>query len=296
MVPLFAVALASCNNDDDMGGAPQQLGVKVKVENPGSRAMITDTKFGEGEELGIFLTASDGAAYDGQTVGYSNVKYTSAGTGDAQTWTSATPVMLSASTGTAYAYWPWKDQQNTMTAIPLETASQTDYMFATPVEGLSNSSSDAIFTMNHALTAIRVSITNDSYSGLGKIASIGVQSGNLAAEGSMNIVTGEVTFTSGTENQATALAVEADAEVLDGQTYTAEHMFVPTKDNQKIVVTVSMDGKTYVNEASLSEAAKSGYVYTISLSAKNNDLGITKVVIDPWKEGETVSDDMKVQQ
>ena len=88
LMPFVALALASCSNDDDaLNSRSAALNVKVALDNPSSRALITNTTFAAGTEIGIFMTEEDGSAYDDQTTGYSNVKYTASGEGDDQTWT-----------------------------------------------------------------------------------------------------------------------------------------------------------------------------------------------------------------
>lgn len=294
LMPFVALALASCSNDDDaLNSRSAALNVKVALDNPSSRALITNTTFATGTEIGIFMTEEDGSAYDDQTTGYSNVKYTASGEGDDQIWTNTTnPIMLSATNGKAVAYYPWSDNDD-MTAIPLETASQTDYMYSNS-QVVNNGKTDATFVMSHALTAVRVKIINDSYSGAGLVEGISIQSTNFATAGSMDITDGTVSHTVGTEGTVVALPVASDAKTEAAAPYTNEYMLVPTGTNGEIQVDVNMDGKLFRNKVTLTAAALKGYIYTIELSAKNNSLGITKVTIDPWKEGETVTGDMTI--
>lgn len=294
LMPFVALALASCSNDDDaLNSRSAALNVKVALDNPSSRALITNTTFAAGTEIGIFMTEEDGSAYDDQTTGYSNVKYTASGEGDDQIWTNTTnPIMLSATNGKAVAYYPWFDNDD-MTAIPLETTSQNDYMYSNS-QVVNNGKTDATFVMSHALTAVRVKIINDSYSGAGLVEGISIKSTNFATAGSMDITDGTVSYTVGTEGTVVALPVASDAKTEAAAPYTNEYMLVPTGTNGEIQVDVNMDGKLFRNKVTLTAAALKGYIYTIELSAKNNSLGITKVTIDPWKEGETVTGDMTI--
>lgn len=295
LMPFLALALASCSNDAENINAPSALNVKAGIERP-SRAMITDKEFGDGQTIGVSLLASDGTKYDNQTTGYTNVKYTSSGTGNAQTWTSTTPIMLSASTGKAAAVYPWTDNASfNLESIALETTTQTDYMYSAWIPNLSNSNTTANFVMDHALTAICVDIQNDSYSGDGKVNSVTIQSKGLATEGTLNVVAGTVTETAGTIDQVIAMPVAADDDIANGGKVTYNYMLVPTGDNENIVVTIKMDNKTYSNTVQLPEAAKSGYIYTIKMSAKNNSISVMKVSINEWKDGGTVEADMEIQ-
>lgn len=122
LMPFLALALASCSNEDDVvaQGAQSALNVKVALDNPASRAMIEGEYFDSGTNIGIFLTEPDGSDYDDQQSGYLNVMYTSNGTELAQTWISLTPIMLSATTGTAVAYHPHISGANGMMAFHLK--------------------------------------------------------------------------------------------------------------------------------------------------------------------------------
>lgn len=295
LMPFLALALASCSNEDDVAaqGAQSALNVKVALDNPASREMIEGEYFDSGTNIGIFLTEPDGSDYDNQTNGYLNVMYTSNGTELAQTWTSLTPIMLSATTGTAVAYHPHMGGANGMMAIPLETTSQTDYMYSNKVE-VSNSSTTAEFHMQHALTAIRINILNEGYSGAGEIQSIAITSDNFANEGVMDITTGTVTFTEDTECDNYLLPVTDGSKTVAGAPYTNAYMFVPTGTNAPINIAINMDGKTYNNVVNLTDAAKKGYIYTVNLSAKNNSLSVLKVTIERWKDGDTIDGDMQI--
>ena len=295
LMPFMALALASCSNDDEaVNSHSAGLNVKVALNNPGSRALITDDYFADGTEIGIFMTETDGSAYDDQTTGYTNVSYSSTGTGASQTWTATDgAIMLSATNGKAIAYYPWNEDNDDMTAIPLETASQTDYMYSNS-QTVNNEDTDAVFVMSHALTAVRVKIINDSYSGAGKVTQISITSTNFATAGTMDITDGTVSYTSGTEGIGVSLPVADGSKTVAGAPYTNEYMLVPTGTNGEMEINVWMDGKLFSNKLNLTAAALSGYIYTIELSAKNNSMGVSKVTIAPWLEGETVTGDMTI--
>ena len=100
MGAIFSLLLASCSNELEM--PKNQLGVdrtplQIAVnENPLTKAtgQISGTSLAGGAEIGVFVTASDGASYDAKD--YNNIKYTATGTGVGQTWAADenTPVCL----------------------------------------------------------------------------------------------------------------------------------------------------------------------------------------------------------
>ena len=138
LVTMAALA-CGCTNDIDNGGFKSGSALSigtVTTERMLTRSVITGTAFPADEAakgIGLFLTATDGGNYDDQTSGCSNIKYSDNGSG----WTSDSPIMLSATEGKLYGYFPYSASVTDLTAIPVESSLDgTDYMYATPVTGV----------------------------------------------------------------------------------------------------------------------------------------------------------------
>ena len=132
---LCIIALFTACTDDEVTNqsdtVPLQINVQTEVSGA-SRAIIDGGYLPDGSSIGVNLMADDGAAYDGQV--FYNLQYTAVGEGAAQIWSSTTPASLSSSIGKVIAYYPYNDDENLdITAVPVETETQTDYMYAKPV-------------------------------------------------------------------------------------------------------------------------------------------------------------------
>ena len=166
----IGAVFTACSDDtyvNRIDGQPLQIA--VHTDNPeSSRAVIDGGYLPDASSIGVTLTAVDGSAYDGQA--FTNMQYTAAGVGSAQTWSTDVPVSLSGTLAKITAYYPYNGADDLdLTAIPVETASQTDYMYAKPVTGLSLVSPVADLTMQHALTDIRINVKKGTYTGTGEV-------------------------------------------------------------------------------------------------------------------------------
>ena len=148
----------SCNDEEFADSTRKPLQLSVTANAPlVSRAIINDTYLPDGSQIGVTLTATDGSAYDNQD--FYNLAYSASGTGAEQVWSSATPASLSTTSGKVIAYYPYNGSEELdLTAIPVETASQTDYMYAKPVTGIDFTSADINLNMQHAMTDIRINL------------------------------------------------------------------------------------------------------------------------------------------
>lgn len=202
-VALTALAVtvftASCNDEDLTDAGRSYLQLSVTTDTPVlSRAIVNDKYLPDKADIGVTLTATDGSAYDGMD--FINLKYTASGWGDAQTWSSETPASLSTTTGKVVAYYPHNPDITTvagLAAIPIETASQTDYMYAKPVTGINFTSAQTGITMQHALTNIRINLKKGTYTGPGNVGKVSVKSPGFATNATMHAETGALAGVTG---------------------------------------------------------------------------------------------------
>ena len=159
---LFAsvVGLTGCNNLDDASTlSAGKLDLSFGVQQPASRAVITDDYLPSGAQVGVTLS---GTGYDA----YTNVCYTASGTGTSQSWAGSDDVLLTSSTAKLYSYYPYSSTVSS-DAIPVETASQTDYLYGTPVTGISEAKASTGVTLNHALANLKITVAKGSHAGTG---------------------------------------------------------------------------------------------------------------------------------
>ena len=282
-----AFAVSSCTDDEVLDRADKTpLQISVNTVSGVSRSLIHDDFLPGGSSIGLSLyNSADGLDYDNQ--GYANVKFTATGDGADQTWgTTGLAPSVSANEATLVAYYPYNDDQDLdLTAVPVETASQTDYMFSGPVAGINNTNADKVeITMHHALTAVRVQLVLGNYSGKADVTDISVSSPALgsaatlnAADGALTAITGKgdmltlpAGFTLAAAGTDTDFLLVPDAEVVSGTT----------------TVTATIGGKTYSAGIEFSKAYQQGYIYTYILTLNNSGFKVAKVKVNPWKAGD----------
>ena len=341
---LFAAVLAagmsfaSCSNDEVVENVATQstLGVeKVGLQGLNSRAGITATSFTNGESLSLFIYQGNKAAgfntayNDGGNTSDQNVEYTLGAEG----WTPKTlPIVLSSKIGTVYAAYTgaWSDTNVDPSAIAITVAAnqesgqsdgskdangQVDYMWADPVENVSNASkvvasdsksgSKVDLKMNHALAMITFKFQNSSenaskYPGVGNVTSIKLYNSDTSTKApirsgaaKLNIATGAI---AGAEPAADGITITPTAQPLMDETGAdklARMLVYPsanfTAGEAKMEFVVD-DVKYTLNVPALADQtdATKGYVagnnYIYTLTMKGTALEISSVSIKEWKD------------
>ena len=105
---IVSLLLASCTNELDVpvnealgvGNTPLSINV---VANPVTKALVSGAVLPNNSQIGVKLVDAGGSTYDSQT--FNNIFYS---TTDGNSWTidGTKSIMLSATEGTAYAYYP----------------------------------------------------------------------------------------------------------------------------------------------------------------------------------------------
>ena len=257
-------AFTACNNElEDIRIPGDKLSITASLNEAESRAIIEGTSFAENSSVGLTL---DGYSFN-------NIKYTATGTGVSQTW-SGSDMLLSEKTGTLYAYYPYSSTANDITAVPLATASQTDYMYATPVSSISENNSVAALKFNHAMAVIRLTIKKGTYAaGSGNITSVSVKSDGLGTTGTLNAKTGAVTATN------TNTAVTQTVSKTLGATVDA--IVVPAGTSKTITFSVTVDGTTYT-ATSAAVALNKNNIYTYTVTLNSTFMEVSGVSIGAW--------------
>ena len=239
-----------------------RLSLSVSVDGTMSRALIEDA-FPDKTEVGLTLVDAGGSKYDNIT--YNNIKATAAGTSEAQTWTLASDMLLSGTSGTLYGYYPYLSSVTDITQIPVETASQTDYMYAEPVTGLSEKNHEAVMVYKHMMMGVRLNIVRGpDYEGDGIISSVTVTSDGIRDKGTFNARTGEYTaFTDATTSVTRNLSMSLGAGNID-------FLVVPIEgQTASLSFNVTVDGEMYsTQDASVTFTKGQLLQWTLTLNHK----------------------------
>lgn len=233
--------LAACNSDDTDLQMVQPLQLCVSTGVSESRAVVDGWFLPEGGQLGVSLVAADGSAYDGKS--YNNIPYTATGNGydTPQTWSCTGSVVPSLSTtlGKAVAYYPYNESVTDLTAIPIETASQTDYMYSGWYSYLYYATPKANLTMNHAMAVLKLYISTgrfDNFESIDKVTSLELVSNMFGTSAILNATDGTLsnisvaTVDDQADNRFVLNIEPEDFFVLseDGNYYIAEILVIPT--------------------------------------------------------------------
>ena len=248
--------------------ASNRLNISVGIHQPQSRAgLITSATLPEASEIGIKLEGYDDA---------DNIKFTAATQDSKQVWNPASDIVLDENKGTLYAYYPWKSGTN-LSAIPVETASQTDYLYAEPVANVSEKNANVPVTMKHMLANVKIAINKGTYVGTGNISKIAIQSDGFATTGTFNAAQETPAYTATT---GAGTAIESTAATTLGGNAT-DIMVVPTGVAKPITFTATIDDVDYtVTSSDVTLQNGNSYEYTLSLNS--TFMSVATVSIKEW--------------
>ena len=267
--------------------ASNRLNISVGIHQPQSRAgLITSATLPDASEIGIKLDGYDDA---------DNIKFTAATVDAKQVWNPASDIVLDENKGTLYAYYPYAAGTN-LTAITVETASQTDYLYATPVTGISETKANADVVMNHVLTNINLSFADGTYAGVGNITSVSVSGDGIATGGTFNAAQETPGFVADSYTGVGDAITNTTATTLGGN---AIDIMVVSNDAEKpITIAATIDGVEYTATTTAVELAKgNSYQYTLTLNS--TFLSVSRVTVTPWNnvvtDNLTLENDMPVE-
>ena len=271
---------------ESVGGVSQYALMQAQ---PASKAVIDGNTLPGSEAaqgIGIFVTASDGSAYDGHDKGYSNVEYAYNGS----KWSTTTPIYLSNTVGKLYGYFPYNAGATNLKAIPIASSlNGTDYLYTEQRE-VSISNKSVSLQMNHALARLHLTLKKgEKYKAAGVISGITLKSTAIDATGTMDITTGEVTATKAkTDKGVVELAASGSLSTGD-QTY--DILLVPADGSDAATpfdILISIDGTTAGVTLSGENGItiQSGKQYDVTLEIDASGVKVTAVGVGAWdKQG-----------
>ena len=262
--------------------------------DPMTKAVITGTSFTTDEAaagIGLFLLDGSGNAY-GKNAG--NVRY---GYSDGK-WTAASPLRIGNTEGTLVGYYPYSSTVTDITAIPVASSiNGIDYLFGSIEEITSAKAKSESLTLSHALTRLRITFKRDaSFVGTGTLSSLSIEGNGVAASGTLNATSGEITAT-----KSAFTVSDINASISTG--LTEDCLVVPAAASdtpQAVILRFTVDGKSYKVDLTDGLAVKlqSGIQTDITLTVKNTSVTVDDSSIGAWGDGGsqtvTVGGDYKV--
>ena len=288
----LALGAASCTNESEQLTDSRTAPMSVQVANHiASRGLITTGTL-PADDYGIGVTLvnkSDKAPYDGQTDYANNQWKTANGT----TWdiVEAANPNLTGTEGVAVAYYPYSSTVTSYEAIPVESASQTDYMYSGWSNDLTNASPEATFTMKHALAAVRVKlVASANYTGDKSASAVTISSDGFMATASLDASTGILSSKdgAGAEHSQENLELTLDATGKD-----VDFLVIPADEEDDINFIATIGGKQYAATVTPGEALAQGLIHTYTLTLSAAGMKVSTVEVTPWGDGQTGSSELK---
>lgn len=281
-ITLAAMAtIVACNSLPEQLPGSERATLSIKVEAQ-TKALITESVLPDASEIGVFFSEPDKTSYDEST--YENIKFTAAGANAAQTWTPETDILLSGTKGTLYGYYPYSAEVSDISAIPVDVTTQIDYMWATPVENLSNETPAATLQMQHALTAVRFNIKNKNYSGTGNIKAVTMKSASLASNATLDATDGALSNVTGAN---TAIVSDFEPFMISTDGTKVDIIAVPVLSSVGAVnIELTIDDQVFVTTVADQEFT-SGEITEYILMVGNTEFKVDGVEVSPWVIGNT---------
>jgi hypothetical protein len=227
----LAVVFGSCSSKSD-SPSTAPLAITTSIQ---TRAVTT--AFASGAQMNLFVktignpTATDfksgvSASYNGTSWGVS-------------------PSVEIPEEGKAYVYasFPYAAGNTNASAIPVDVASQTDFLYSGSAVAVSFASPSASLTMKHAMAMLAFNITPQGYTGAGKVTAIKFGGDGFFAAGTMNVESGVIT---GTTKGEYSLAVNNTIQATGWTSAFPQAFCIPFNSTGKnVMATFTIDGKDY---------------------------------------------------
>ncbi|MGM9796073.1 MAG: fimbrillin family protein [Parabacteroides sp.] len=282
------MGLVGCSDEDLVTPSDDASILKVSVvaNDPLTKEMITAGFLPDGSTIGVALLNTDEEATEVDNYyNYKNVKFTASGENESQSWEPERPIYLAEEPGTAYAYYPYSETVTDVSAIPVSTTGQTDYLYAKHTN-LSTSATTATFGMKHALAVVSLTVVKGSYPGAGVLTQATVRGPGICTGGKMNAkVDEDVNPLHSFTGVAEPVAVTSDI-TLSETGDDVNLIVVPNGQTSAFRITLTIDGKEYTTATSEIKL-EPGNRYHYTVTADERQLALSSVTIGDWGYSES---------
>lgn len=257
--------------------APTEVLLGINPSIAGMEAVTRGiiTNFTDNDKIGLFITEGElGVNYQGNTDAANLPASYFQGA-----WKVEKKISVTAQ-GVVYAYYPHNSKVTDGAAVPVEIASQTDYLYARSAT-ITAKNPIADIGMKHALSLVSVRVRKNDYQHEGKLAKIEVL--DVLQSGTMNIATGKVTGA----GAASTYSVEPNLLLDDNDLEKTQMIMLPVvvgeaQGNMRFQITI--DAKYYtwdIPKSHIWEAGKE-YTYTLNLGKTPEETPDMELDVDYW--------------
>lgn len=185
-------------------------------------------------------------------------------------------IALSSTLKNIYCYFPYSSSVNTHDNIPIDVASQTDYLAGTAIVG--TSAANAEVKMKHILSLVRVTFKKNNYPGAGHIES--VTWNGIYRQAKYNLITNTLTPI----GEKGSYQVGGNFIVDDSKDpIVVEAILLPVTTAEGISLTVRVDGEDRTYQIPIVHQWETAKAYTYTLTLKggyNSPIDLEEYPID----------------
>ena len=252
-----------------------------------TKGLVKETQLPSSSSVGITIKDTYGY-YSGEL--YNNIKYTSSGDGASQVWEAEMPIMLSSEMGTLFAFYPYSEAFEQITAIPLRatSATQVDCMYGVPVT-VNKDKRSASIVMKHALAAVKITYVRGTYKGAGKVTKVSFGGNCIGTGGYLDATDGTIFNISG---KGGTVAPTMTAKTLTSSAQESEIIVIPTGETTG-KITVTIDGTEYTLEFG-DIILRQGEITQFHLTVNSGELSLSDITVSEWTYAESQSTAIKV--
>lgn len=199
---------------------------------------------------------------------YENIKYSTTSSSLTASWSPSVNVYLDSSPASIYAIYPYIDKTDIdINAVEIDTASQIDWMWSQPINGICNTSPYAKLFFRHALCTVTIHLNRGSYSGDGYLTSLEISSESLGTTAVLDATNGALSDIAGTgdfiESSEMPLTIADTGSLIS-------ILAIPSGNEGEISVKMTIDGILYTI-TSPSVAILQGENYTINVTINDTE-------------------------
>lgn len=286
----FAALFGACSDDAPAPAVNQGPLVSMTVSldpiQTKGTGVISGESLDNGVSIGVFVVDGTGSTYDSQS--YNNIKYTSFTPDATQIWSGA-DILLSATAGKAYAYYPYADG-TAITAIALNVANNDDVLYDASGVTVTNASPMATFQLNHALSLVTVDIVRNTYTGTGSVSAFSLKAKKASATGTLDATTGTISGFGGYNAYIDdpLLTTPVTIPSADTRKITRQMMIVPGGSDEaadQVTFKVVMDGQTFTAQSTEAVTFLPNKHYKFSLNMNSTGMVLSQVTVEGWTSG-----------
>lgn len=275
------LVLTGCDNSledsllADGGGGGNSLSISVVTDNYQTKSVNLSNTIPNGNSIGLFMKNVDPSDLFQHDL--RNLKFTASTSGQNQEWIPDQEVYLNKELCSIHAYYPYNPTVTEVTAIPVTTSDQADYMYSGNTIQVNIDNHTATLEMEHALSVITLIVKRGSYAGTGQASKIGINGNGVAQSALLNAETGKLYDYNGVNEM-----VSQDINLtLDEAGQTVHTLIVPNGETAPIRIALWVDGIEYsVVTAGTQFVQGSRYEYTVVVD--EDEMGISNVHVGDW--------------